>query len=102
MSKIIDVKKVQEALDRAAISDNRAGRFSLKTNMPSIGSSILKEIDYDEASQELEITFVTGRTYRYSKVPQEIYHTLMSAASKGAFFNSHIRDAFPYRAVTSR
>jgi hypothetical protein len=102
MTRIIDIDKVQEALNRAASSSNRAGRFRLKAKMPKVESSMMKRVDYDELSKELDITFVSGKTYRYLDVSPEIYCALLDAESKGEFFNENIKSEFVYCEVRSR
>ena len=68
--------------------------------MPYVQSSALEQISYDEAAQTLCATFrESGRTYIYQDVPQDIYDSLLFADSLGAYFNSHIRDHFPYREI---
>jgi lysyl-tRNA synthetase class 2 len=99
---MIDIDKVQKALDRAAASKNRAGRFRLKANMPDVGSSMMNRIDYEESTKELDITFTSGKTYRYLDVPPEIYGALVDADSKGQFFNEYIKNEFAYCAVQGR
>jgi hypothetical protein len=101
MSNIIDLRKAQAALDKAAASNDRTGRFGLKANMPRIKSSMMTAVDYHYDSCELDITFVSGKTYRYSRVPPEIYDGLLDADSKGEFFNERIKDKFGYREVAS-
>lgn len=102
MSRIIDIRKAQTALDQAARSSDRSGRFNLEANMLRVKSSMMTDIDYDDERHELDITFVGGKTYRYLKVPSEIYDGLFDTDSKGAFFNEHIKDKFEYREVISR
>jgi len=102
MNRIVDIRKAQEALNRAATRENRTGRFSLKANMPHVESSMMSHVDYDEDASELDITFEGGRTYRYFKVPHEIYDGLLQADSKGEFFNEHIKNLFDYNEVISR
>jgi hypothetical protein len=51
-------------------------------------------VDYDEADDALDITFNSGKTYRYADVPLEIYLGLLDAESKGEYFNDTIKDAF--------
>jgi hypothetical protein len=70
--------------------------------MPQIESSMMKRVDYDETSKELDITFMSGKTYRYLAVSPEIYSALLDAESKGQFFNEHIKDEFAYSEVRSR
>jgi hypothetical protein len=40
-----------------------------------------------------------GAAYVYDGVTQEDYDALMAAPSKGAWFNAHIRDRYPFREV---
>ena len=70
--------------------------------MLHVSSSMMTAVNYDEDSAELDITFVGGKTYRYSEVPQEIYDGLLEAESKGEFFNGQIKDRFSYREVVGR
>ena len=56
-------------------------------------------MDYDETARELDVTFVSGKTYRYFAVPPDIHVAFLAAASKGAFFNRHIKDAFAFAEV---
>ncbi len=60
-----------------------------------VDSKTLASVAYDETKLTLELEFRSGERYRYSRVPLELYRQLMNADSKGAFFNSHIRDQFP-------
>ncbi len=60
-----------------------------------VTSSNLRSVGYDPDSQALEIEFQTGRVWRYSTVPRSVYSALMAADSKGSYFNSYIRGAFP-------
>ena len=65
--------------------------------MPYVQSSALEQVSYDEEAHTLCATFRgTGRTYVYEEVPQEIYDCLLFSDSLGSYFNSHIRDQFPY------
>jgi hypothetical protein len=63
-------------------------------------SSVIRRFAYDPAERELWIEFVTGRRYVYEAVPEEVAGALSSASSKGAYFNSRIRDHFECREVT--
>ena len=70
--------------------------------MPHVQSSVMTFVKYDDAASELDITFTSGKTYRYLEVPVEIYDGLLDAGSKGEFFNDNIKDAFVYSEVRSR
>ncbi len=63
-------------------------------------STAIGRIDYDAASRELTIDFVTnGRRYVYFGVPPEAADALRHAFSKGTHFNTHIRDTYPHALV---
>jgi hypothetical protein len=70
--------------------------------MPQVQSSVMTFVKYDDDACELDITFTSGKTYRYREVPVEIYDGLLDAESKGEFFNDSIKDAFVYSEVRSR
>ena len=57
-------------------------------------STVIRRFAYDAPSLGLEVEFVSGRRYRYRKVPPEVAARFRAAFSKGRFFNAHIRDAF--------
>ena len=59
-------------------------------------------VKYDDDACELDITFTSGKIYRYLGVPSEIYDELLDAESKGEFFNENIKDSFVYSEVRSR
>jgi hypothetical protein len=62
----------------------------------------MTKVDYDEDDAELDITFTSGKTYRYLHVPLEIYVDLLDAESKGEYFNDNIKDVFVCAEVRSR
>jgi hypothetical protein len=63
-------------------------------------STAIADIDYDDDRQQLTVTFVTGRVYRYADVPFDVATSFQSAFAKGAFFNSKIRDRYAFREIT--
>jgi KTSC domain len=70
--------------------------------MPHVDSSVMTFVKYDDDSGELDITFTSGKTYRYLHVPAEVYDGLLDAESKGEFFNESIKDDFVYCEVSRR
>jgi hypothetical protein len=70
--------------------------------MPYVQSSVMTRVEYDEDVKELDITFTSGKTYRYLNVPLEIYVGLLDAGSKGEYFNDTIKDAFAFAEVSRR
>jgi hypothetical protein len=64
--------------------------------MPIVESSMMVRVEYHEDTSELDITFKSGKTYRYREVPPDIYSDLLDAESKGEFFNEKIKDTFGF------
>nr|WP_071845447.1 KTSC domain-containing protein [Pragia fontium] len=65
-----------------------------------VSSSNLHSVGYDHSTQTLEIAFHNSGIYQYSRVPSQIHSGLMSASSKGQYFDAHIKKAgYPYRKV---
>ena len=60
-------------------------------------SSVIRFYRYDSDKHELLVGFQAGTTYVYSGVPAGVVAALDAAFSKGEFFNSHIRDKYPFR-----
>ena len=98
MNRGIDLRKAEAALKRAGrralhgTPDERSGRLV---------SSALTNAQYNARTRDLDVWFVSGRRYRYSNVPPEVYESLLSANSKGMFFNAHIRDNYAYRELAT-
>jgi hypothetical protein len=61
-----------------------------------VESSVIGAIGY---SRVLQIQFESGRVYQYYDVPQDVYDGMLSAESKGRYFNQHIRGKFKYREI---
>ena len=68
--------------------------------MPRVQSSVIRDYEYDSSAQVLFITFVSGKTYAYDRVPPHVVDAFEAAPSKGEFFNEHIRDQYDYVLVT--
>jgi KTSC domain len=62
-------------------------------------SSMIRSVGYDERHSLLEIEFTSGKIYQYEAVPEQVYRGLMSAASKGRFFEDQINGRFRYSRV---
>lgn len=65
--------------------------------MPHVESEAIRIIEYDEISRGLVVTFVSGGTYSYDRVPRQVYQQFIAAESHGRYFYEHIRDRYPYR-----
>jgi hypothetical protein len=67
----------------------------LPANAVTVESSALAQLAYDQPRAILHVVFPDGAIHRYSGVPLHTYRELLRAESKGAYFNRHIRNAFP-------
>lgn len=63
-------------------------------------STAIGDIRYNAEREQMQITFVSGRTYVYLNVPESVYAAFTNSTSKGAFFNRFIRDRFRHRELT--
>lgn len=61
-----------------------------------VSSSNLAAVGFDPDASILEILFKSGSLYRYFEVPSSVHAALMSASSRGSYFNAHIKEG-PYR-----
>jgi KTSC domain len=59
-------------------------------------SSVIRWFNYDPAKHELHVVFQSGRRYTYQNVPEQTFQAMKASFSKGEFFNTHIRDRFPF------
>jgi hypothetical protein len=61
-----------------------------------VNSTLLAKVTYEAGQSTLQLEFCNGAIYRYLAVPADIYHQLLSADSKGTYFNRQIRNCFAY------
>lgn len=57
-------------------------------------STAIRSFGYDAATRTLDVTFVSGRRYRYFGVGADVAQGLETAPSQGRFFNLQVRDRF--------
>jgi hypothetical protein len=60
-------------------------------------SSVIRSFSYDGRRRELLVVFPSRRRYVYRDVPGEAFAAMKASVSKGAYFNRHIRNHFPFR-----
>lgn len=66
----------------------------LNTAMPSLNSSAIRNASYDSLTGRLHITFNSGGTYIFYRVPPAIYHGLLNASSAGQYYHATIRGRY--------
>ena len=65
----------------------------------SVASTNLQSIGYDSAAETLEVEFTNGTVYQYYNRGLAIFEQLQTAPSKGKFFNTYIKNSYPYSRV---
>ena len=64
-------------------------------SMPAFDSTAIRQAEYNDMTGTLSLWFVeSGGPYDYYMVPRRIFDGLCNAASKGSYFNAHIRDRY--------
>lgn len=66
----------------------------------AVESTSIATVAYDQARELLQLEFCSRAIYQYVGVPAAVHAALLSAPSKGRYFNQTIRGRFPYRLVT--
>ena len=59
-------------------------------------STVIRRFAYDPATRALDVTFVTGRHYRYFEVPEAVAADFRGAFAKGRYFNTRIRERYAF------
>lgn len=62
--------------------------------MIPVRSSAITAVGYDPNTQQMCIQFQQGHSYNFCHVPQYIFDGLLSAGSKGTYYNDHIRGRY--------
>jgi hypothetical protein len=70
-------------------------------NVIAVESTTLATVAYDEARELLRLEFRSQTVYQYWDVPPRVHQALLSAPSKGGYFNQAIRGRFPYKRVSN-
>lgn len=60
---------------------------------------MIRSVGYDSLRFLLEIEFLSGKKYSYKNVPEKVYRELLSASSKGRYFDEQINGIYIYQRV---
>ena len=61
-------------------------------------STAISRIVYEPETLTLNVWFKeSGELYRYYDVPPRVHEAFRKAASTGRFFNTHIKDRYPFQ-----
>ena len=66
--------------------------MSYYVEMIRVNSPFIRAVGYDGST--LTVEFRSGKVYDHPHVPYSVYAGLMSASSKGAYYNEHIRGKY--------
>jgi hypothetical protein len=67
-----------------------------------VDSSMFHAVGPDTESHELEVVFTSGKIWRYTNVPKDLYRQLLAAESKGSFMRACIIGLYPEYNVSRR
>lgn len=62
-------------------------------------STVIRHFSYSPEAGRLLVVFQSGRRYQYENVPLKVYDAMTRARSRGAYFNLHVRNQFPYSEI---
>lgn len=62
--------------------------------MIPVRSTAISAVGYDKITQQMRITFKQGDTYNFCRVPESVFLGLMSASSKGRYYDAIIKDRY--------
>ena len=67
----------------------------------AVESTTLATVEYDETRELLQLEFCSRAVFLYFSVPPTVYQALLSASSKGSYFNQTIRGRYRYCPVAN-
>lgn len=62
--------------------------------MIPVRSTAINAVGYDKTTQCMSITFKQGHTYDFCRVPESVFLGLLSASSKGRYYDDFIKDKY--------
>jgi len=71
--------------------------IAFKVDLIPVVSSNVAAIGWQQ--NQLFVKFNNGGEYKYSNVPERVFHDMLAADSKGQFLYEHIKGKFPYTKV---
>jgi hypothetical protein len=62
--------------------------------MIHVRSTAINAVGYDKTTQRMSITFKQGHAYNFCRVPENVFLGLLSASSKGRYYDEFIKDKY--------
>ena len=58
------------------------------------GSSAISSLRYNPETGQMDVTFLSGRTYTHEGVPPDVVESFVSAASPGRYYANSIKGVY--------
>lgn len=62
--------------------------------MIRVSSDAISAIGYDAETMRMRVRFTSGSAYSFCRVPAHVFESFMRSASKGSYYNNHIRGRY--------
>lgn len=62
-------------------------------------SSLIISSQWTPDYNHLDINFVSGASYRYAEVTEDVYEAFCIADSQGSYFNKNIKGKYPFTKI---
>ena len=63
-------------------------------DMIRVRSTAIFAVGYDQMTMRMKITFIEGHTYDFCRVPEHNFQGLLSAGSKGRYYDTYIKGRY--------
>lgn len=67
--------------------------------LKNVVSSNIAQVGHDPNQNVLIVRFKNGAYYRYDNVSEQVYNNFITAQSIGKYFQSYIRNAYPFKKI---
>lgn len=59
-----------------------------------VSSRAIMAVGYNPTTKQMQIKFKQGHVYTYCHVPESVFDGLLLSASKGRYYDIHIKDKY--------
>lgn len=71
-------------------------KLVLPKQIVQVNSTAISTAIYEYDTYRLKLTFNSGRSYNYTKVPNHVFEGLRTSESKGKFINKYVLPIYNY------
>lgn len=94
-----DITKLEKATEEIIEEPKKKTKDDFKLKKHLVDSSNIEWVAYDDKKKELYVHFHSHSTYKYDKVPKNVFERLLKAGSKGRFFAMAIKWEYKYERI---